>query len=201
MPSSEPPQAVYARLMFTVDSSRGYALWFPEPASNLPDDYHRTGLQIGDVGIVREDGSFDVLFNISSSAEDPINRRGVPPNFKQVVLDPRSDICGFPSSDNAGLVLATQSVEQTTQTLSGSGALLALPEGAGKADLVNSLPFLDEACKNAVSWYQFAYYDRGRAEINNDSLYLITGYHKARSWSLASFSRADGSEAAALSFS
>ncbi|KAF9241767.1 hypothetical protein BU15DRAFT_73115 [Melanogaster broomeanus] len=70
-----------------------------------------------------------------------------------------------------------------------------------KEDLVNILPFRDEALKNAASWYQFAYHNLGHAEINNDSLYLITGYHKARSWSLASFSRADGSEGAALSFS
>ncbi|KAF9238229.1 hypothetical protein BU15DRAFT_38191, partial [Melanogaster broomeanus] len=179
----------------------GYPLWAPEPASNLPEDYHRTGLKIGDVGVVTEDGGFDVLFNISLPTSHPIHQpRGVPSNFRQVLLDP-SDIRGFPSFDNAGLVLATHSVGQTTRTLSSSikGALLALPEGAGKEDLVSLLQFRQLALENAASWYHFAYFHLGRAEINNNSLYLITGSHKASSWSLASFSQANRD--AALSFS
>ncbi|KAF9239777.1 hypothetical protein BU15DRAFT_46233, partial [Melanogaster broomeanus] len=183
--------------MVKVDSSRGYPLWAPEPASNLPEDYHRTGLKIGDVGVVTEDGGFDVLFNISLPENHPLHQpSGVPSNFRQVILD-RSDIRGFPSFDDEGLVLATQTVRQTTQTLSGS--ISGNATGAGKEDLVRVLQFRDLALENAESWYHFAYCHLGRAEISNDSLYLITGYHKASSWSLASFSQADRDTA--LSFS
>ncbi|KIJ19078.1 hypothetical protein PAXINDRAFT_44270, partial [Paxillus involutus ATCC 200175] len=70
---------VYARLMIPVDSSRGYPLWYPEPDSNLPEDYRDEGLRIGDVGIVTEDGSFDVLFNICLPEEHELHQRhGVP---------------------------------------------------------------------------------------------------------------------------
>ncbi|KAF9238344.1 hypothetical protein BU15DRAFT_47784 [Melanogaster broomeanus] len=121
MPSSELPQAVYARLMINVDKSRGYPLWHPEPDNRLPEDYKRTGLNIGDVGIVTEDGSFDVFFNICLPEDHPIhNPRGVPSNFRQVILNPR-DIREYRFTDTKGLVLATHSVSQRTVSSSLSG--------------------------------------------------------------------------------
>ncbi|KAF9219356.1 hypothetical protein BS17DRAFT_428311 [Gyrodon lividus] len=223
MPYSEPPHAVYARLMVSVDESRGYPLYIPEPDSRLPDDYDRTGPKIGDVGVVAEDGSFDVFFNICLPENHPIHHpHGVPSNFKQVILNHR-DIREFPRIDTKGLVLATRSVSQRTlsSSLSGNaavvtpagtalsyefssssseGAILALPEGAGKADLANHFEFRQVALENAASWYHFACCHLGRTSINNDSLYLITGFHKTSSWSLASFSQAERNTAFSFSF-
>ncbi|KIK98561.1 hypothetical protein PAXRUDRAFT_667596 [Paxillus rubicundulus Ve08.2h10] len=213
MSSPPSPHNVYARLMTRVDPSRGYPLWFPEPDSSLPEDYRHGGLRIGDVGMVAADGSFDVLFNICLPEDHPIHQpNGVPENFKQIVLSDR-DIRQFPSADGAGRVISTQSIDHRTITagLSGrsativaagaglnyefrsssaEGAILVLPEGAGKADLAKDLIFRSEALRNAESWYHFAYFNHGRSVINNDSLYLITGYHKTSSWSMATFSDA-----------
>ncbi|KAF9238362.1 hypothetical protein BU15DRAFT_47820 [Melanogaster broomeanus] len=107
--------------MAQVDKTRGYPLWFPELSSTLPEDYHRTGLKIGDVGIVTEDGIFDVLFNICLPENHPIHRsHGVPSNFRQVILN-RQDVHEFPLADTQGLVLETQSVSHRTVPGSLSG--------------------------------------------------------------------------------
>ena len=68
------------------------------------------------------------------------------------------------------------------------GAVLVLPEGAQSCDLQNEKRFLDEAIQHAVDWYDCATEEGGRL-ISNDSLYLITGFHKAHSWSLGAAGR------------
>ena len=63
----------------------GYPLRMPEPMSILPQDYQDEGLQIGDVGIVRRDGQFDVLFNICKDSDNALHATwGVPENFQPV---------------------------------------------------------------------------------------------------------------------
>ncbi|KAF9239124.1 hypothetical protein BU15DRAFT_25162, partial [Melanogaster broomeanus] len=188
----------------------GYPLWTPEPDGRLPEDYRHTGLKIGDVGMVAEGGNFDVFFNICSPENHPLHHpHGVPSNFRQVTINDQ-DISKFPFIDHEGQVLATRSVSQRTlsssfsgagsptittsigaaisyqfSSSSSEGAILALPEGASKADLANDLEFRQVALENAAAWYHFAYFHLGRTSISNDSLYLITGYHKSSSWSLA----------------
>ena len=44
-------------------------------------------MDIGDVGVVTEDGSFDRIFNIYRPPDDPINYKHVPNNFRPL---PRS---------------------------------------------------------------------------------------------------------------
>jgi hypothetical protein len=53
------------------------------------------GTDIGDVGVVTTDGAFDVIFNICRSADDPLNRFGVPDGFEQVDLDPYRDVASL----------------------------------------------------------------------------------------------------------
>ena len=56
---------------------------------------------------------------------------------------------------------------------------------------------MDEATRHAVDWYNFAEQRLGRI-ISYDSLYLITGFYKARSWSLAAYQQdPDAGEASA----
>ncbi|KIK76202.1 hypothetical protein PAXRUDRAFT_782813 [Paxillus rubicundulus Ve08.2h10] len=193
MSSPESPQDVYARLTTRVDPSRGYPLWFPEPKSTSPKDYHNDRLRIGDVGIVAEDGSFDVFFNICLPKDHPLHQsHGVPENFHQVVLS-AWDLRQFPAADSARHVVSTCSSSE-------EGAILVLPKGAGKTDLANKLIFRSEALRHVLSWYAFAYLNLGQSTISNDSLYLITGYHKASSWSVATFSDAGGGTSLTANF-
>lgn len=69
------------------------------------------------------------------------------------------------------------------------GAVLILPEGAEHHVLRNESIFLNHAIQYGASWYRFAQERRGWL-ISRDSLYLITGFHKARSWSLAAYENA-----------
>jgi hypothetical protein len=61
---------------------RGFPLWVPKPHENLPEEYRKIGVNIGDVGIVTSDGVFDFLFNICLPSHHPINGGRVPDNFK-----------------------------------------------------------------------------------------------------------------------
>jgi hypothetical protein len=72
---------VYAQQL--LSEQHGYPLWVPEP-HGYSVTYRTKGVRIGDVGYVTQDGGFETLFNIRASAEDPINRRGVPENFERV---------------------------------------------------------------------------------------------------------------------
>ena len=67
------------------------------------------------------------------------------------------------------------------------GAILVLPEGSDQHNLRNYLVFQKEALLKGKAWYEFAVTKLGRTMISPDSMYLITGFHKTSSWSLAAF--------------
>ncbi|KAF8157608.1 hypothetical protein K438DRAFT_1528975, partial [Mycena galopus ATCC 62051] len=52
---------------------RGFPLYAPEPQETLPTEYQECGVQIGDVGTITPEGSFDFFFNIFLPADHPIN--------------------------------------------------------------------------------------------------------------------------------
>jgi hypothetical protein len=97
---------VYTRLL--LPKGHGCPIWCPEPDENLPQAYRESGVRIGDVGRIDSDGGFDPLFNICAGADDPINPKGVPDGFEQIVLEstdvkfrrnhhyPGSHICSKP---------------------------------------------------------------------------------------------------------
>ncbi|KAH0829065.1 hypothetical protein J3R83DRAFT_2522 [Lanmaoa asiatica] len=213
------PQDVYGRHLV---SGRGYPLWTPEPNMNLPDVYVREGLKIGDVGVVvPEDGSFDVFFNVCLPPTHSLHREtGVPNNFTPIQLSSR-DITKYPEAESAGRIISTSSVTRVRNTnesdedlarraqpgplnyeftlSSQEGAVLILPEGAERYYLRNERLFLDQSIQHAVDWYTFAEQRLGRI-ISHDSLYLITGFYKARSWSLAAYQQGAGRGEASAQF-
>ncbi len=79
-PSQRAPD-IYASLL--LPKGHGYPLWLPEPPSNLP-----SGTQIGDLGILNDDGGFTYLFNVCKDASDE-NR--APPGFEPLkgIREPR----------------------------------------------------------------------------------------------------------------
>jgi len=71
---------------------------------------------------------------------------------------------------------------------------LILPDGATSHDVPASERFRKVAIERAFDWYKIAKEHHGE-NISSNSLYLITGFYKARSWSLASFCDATATEA------
>lgn len=70
----------------------------------------RDGLRIGDVGVVLDDGGFDVLFNLCLPADHSFHRRhGVPEGF--TCISPGDlDIRTTPNVERPGRVISTSSV-------------------------------------------------------------------------------------------
>jgi len=77
-----PPRAEYEIYYDQLlAKGRGSPLWIPGPSRTLPTEYRRSGVRIGDVGIIYRSGKFNFLFNIFLSANHPINRGRVPETF------------------------------------------------------------------------------------------------------------------------
>ncbi|KAI6110709.1 hypothetical protein EDD16DRAFT_1232737 [Pisolithus croceorrhizus] len=192
---SDSHQDVYAKHMQHADY--GYPLRMPEPMSTLPQSYQESGLQIGDVGIVDNKGQFDVLFNICKRSDNLLHDlRGVPKNFQPVdqhvdVKLNENAICAGPIHSR-GIKRVLQpnkprAADYEFDSFTPTGAVLILPHGAMSTELLSPEQFRKVATKNALDWYEFAKECYGD-EYLDCSLYLITGFYKARSWSLGSFS-------------
>ncbi|KAI6144691.1 hypothetical protein BKA82DRAFT_1000989 [Pisolithus tinctorius] len=187
-------QDVYAKYLLQ-HADYGYPLRMPEPMSTLPQHYQEDGLQIGDVGIVDNRGQLDVLFNICKRSDNPLHdSHGVPKDFQSVQYG------NVKSSDNvipAGPI-HSHGIERVLQpngprpadyefdSSTPAGAILILPHGATSVELLSPEQFCEVATKNALDWYNFAKKRYGVQHLDR-SLYLITGFYKARSWSLGSF--------------
>ena len=66
------------------------------------------------------------------------------------------------------------------------GAILFLPEGASREDLIALDRIHAYASEHATDWYQYfsRYTNKG---LPNGSVYIVTGTDKCKSWSMASF--------------
>lgn len=80
---------VYARQL--LPKKHGYPMYYPEPLDNLLLEYRKRGVGIlGDVGIIKPDGSFEFAFNIfipRAESDREINCFGVPDDFFPMQLD------------------------------------------------------------------------------------------------------------------
>ncbi|KAJ7142196.1 hypothetical protein C8R46DRAFT_574048 [Mycena filopes] len=185
----------YCRQM--LRQGRGFPMYVPGPQKNLPVEYRREGIAIGDVGRVTPEGGFDFFFNIYRPANDPVNVK-VPEGF--VPLTPYDPIdvtlYDFDSGDyvstpsiydvNGGFSQSTPGGKFLFNCRGPNGAVLALPHGARLEKLENLDRMRQYAAKHAESWYKYVNEVRGR-ELVNGSLCLITGCEKSLSWGIASF--------------
>ncbi|KAE9390140.1 hypothetical protein BT96DRAFT_946371 [Gymnopus androsaceus JB14] len=207
---------VYAQLL--LGQKKGYPLWNPkvEGSNHLPLEYKQYGVHIGDVGILNEKGGFNPLFNTCHPQSHPLNIRGVPPNFKVLEIDendtlesPRAYTLGsHVASDNSfcqdtmsysegQIPIAEVPVEfgagQVFTSSATKGALLILPEGGRSSDHEQRLRFIKHAAEHAQPWYDYVNGLRQLSRgVENGSIYLVTGYDKARVWGMASFKDAQG---------
>ncbi|KAJ6512912.1 hypothetical protein C8R45DRAFT_961709 [Mycena sanguinolenta] len=197
-PLSLPP-AVYSESRNYCDQllyqGRGFPLYVPKPDRNLPAEYQREGVAIGDVGTVTTEGSFDFFFNIYLPANHPLNTH-TPEDFVPLPGYDASDVCDEDVED--ANYVTSPSVQETNGNFSfpggefvfacqgPNGAVLALPHGGRFRRLRNILEMRDYAAKHADCWYKHVSEGRGRGLVNG-SLYLVTGCEKAKSWGMASF--------------
>ncbi|KAF8417896.1 hypothetical protein L210DRAFT_3357020, partial [Boletus edulis BED1] len=188
---------VYARYLLERHSNYGYPLRIPEPTSTLPKNYQDYGLEIGDVGTVDSKGQFDVLFNIFKDGKNPLHKRhGVPQNFKPIAFR-EEDVKSIDNAISSGPIYShgIKRIPQRDEispakyefdTSTPAGALLILPRDVTSFELSPSEQFREMAMHSALDWCNFAKQCYGGRHLDR-SLYLITGFYKSRSWSLASF--------------
>ncbi|KAJ6552802.1 hypothetical protein B0H19DRAFT_1154978 [Mycena capillaripes] len=173
---------------------RGFPLYVPEPRQNLPAEYREHGVAIVDVGRVTPEGAFDFFFNLYLPADHPINDNDVPEGFYPLPHYPSKEV--FDLDYAPGNYVSTSSIQKLEPhpSLPGfvfncgapQGAVLALPHGAHLKKLDNLESVRSYAAKHAENWYKYVNGARGRG-LANGSLYLVTGWEKAKSWGMASF--------------
>ncbi|KAJ7614021.1 hypothetical protein FB45DRAFT_1110990, partial [Roridomyces roridus] len=193
---------------------RGYPLYVPQPRGNLPTEYQRHGVAIGDVGRITDDGIFDFFFNIYLPADHPINAVGTPDNYHPLTpYYDSADVTPFDySSDHVSTPwsirkldqqLAAKCVDRLTELFGvlnhssasrdfvfdcdgPQGALVVNPFGSHVQKLDNLEAMLRYTRQNAEAWYRYVNGPRGR-RLPNGSLYLVTGWEKTRAWGIATF--------------
>ncbi|KAJ6544415.1 hypothetical protein B0H19DRAFT_903964, partial [Mycena capillaripes] len=188
---------LYSRLL--LPKGHGYLLFHPQPFDDLPLDARKNGTEIGDVGIITSDGSFDVVFNICRAADDPLNRFGVPDGFTQVRLTPGDiapkELFYRPGSDVSNIKIGKRRLDVEAVVLATRPmAVLILPDGGSRTNLRRLQVFRDYALKHAQNWYAFV---NGGLErmVESGDLYLVTGVDKSSSWSVAAIeNNSDGLE-------
>ncbi|KAK7017207.1 hypothetical protein R3P38DRAFT_3560784 [Favolaschia claudopus] len=188
------PADIYTSEM--VLQGRGYPLYCPAPPNYHPNI--KCGTEIGDVGCITSEGNFNYVFNVFSSTN-----AGQPEGFEKFTL-PESDHSN-PSpmqveSDIPPDTYFSSSVQRqhedchvlftdyTFQCSNSMGAILVLPGGSHREYLRNSaLQLRQYAIQNAKSWYRYILQNAGQ-DIDNSTLFLVTGHEKTTSWGMAVYS-------------
>ncbi|KAF7343230.1 Pleiotropic drug resistance ABC transporter protein [Mycena venus] len=188
---------IYCRQM--LRQKRGLPLYEPAPQRNLPTEYQRQGISIGDVGSVTSEGIFDFFFNIFLPAEHPINGNRTPEGFSPMPTYESVDLSHI--DYDLGSHVSTSTVQRLdldgpSDEFPGGdfvfhcngpqGAILSLPYGSHLRNLRNVEDVRAYVTKHAVTWYKYINGPRGRG-LANGELYLVTGHEKVRSWGMASY--------------
>ncbi|EEB94347.1 hypothetical protein MPER_06851, partial [Moniliophthora perniciosa FA553] len=171
--------------------------------------------------IITPDGGFDFLVNICVPDGHSSNRcNGTPNNFTPLIWNgrtfnipdrfrPGAPICSRNAKQRQLGIEVSAVVPGSPLSVGGgieisfskdSGAVLMLPNGAGRTDCLQPAAFRAYAQKHASDWYQFVNGELGR-EAENGSLYLITGVDKSDAWETALFNSHSSSQSCSLTFS
>ncbi|KAF8989833.1 hypothetical protein BDQ17DRAFT_1256484, partial [Cyathus striatus] len=170
----------------------GYPMCFPQPAQDLPIEYRRKGVSIGDVGVITRSGGFDFLFNVLLPAQHPINLPACLPNEFDPVSLPMLRTTSHTSADPGDSKFTSLRVDSDLDMNTrcdiheDAGAILSLPHGASDIDMANEWHWKQYIMKHALHWYRYARDNCGR-DLDRHSLYFITGCMKSKTWGIATF--------------
>ncbi|KAF8875532.1 hypothetical protein CPB84DRAFT_1689587 [Gymnopilus junonius] len=180
-----------------LSAGHGFPMWKPSGNLAMPVEFLRRGVSIGDVGIIDTYGFFKFYFNIFLPPDDPINANLVPREFCPIepLLQP-DEVVHEEEYFKPGHIIVSKGVTMekhskcpldiSFDSTELDGAILILPNGASREDLVSTERFHEYARKNAPHWYQYINH-YGHTFHANGSLFLVTGCDKANDWALASF--------------
>ncbi|KAF7289661.1 Tkl tkl-ccin protein kinase [Mycena chlorophos] len=194
-----PYNSTAAQAYQTIASDQnGCPLLAPEPNENAPIPYKETGVRIGDFGLLRNGGgAFEYIFNACLPADDPVNAHWG--------YHSPGTVISSATAHEATLGLDTSStLPPTVPAVAGSsvklsfrsrvGAVLVLPNGATREDLLSKDGFRKHVQEQAEAWYTFAVRVGFWPSSNpNDKLFVVTGCDKTSAWALASASSLSGS--------
>ncbi|KIL56465.1 hypothetical protein M378DRAFT_89246 [Amanita muscaria Koide BX008] len=168
-----------------LECDQGYPLYEPEPES-------QEGIRVGDVGLITDDGGFDVLFNV---CPPPTNPDELPDDFEMLRSPDILDRAHFQSETR----LFSKGVKRTGEpdfryTCSGpEGGVLELPLGATRFEAKNKATFKRLATRHAENWYRYTNLTKDR-DAPNGSLYIVTSCIKCTDWGIAVFDRPSESQ-------
>ncbi|TFK31042.1 hypothetical protein BDQ12DRAFT_619677, partial [Crucibulum laeve] len=179
-----------------IPSRMGYPLWTPSPSASLPLTYQMKGISVGDIGIITTPhGGFDYIFNIWL---DSANFNGqIPPK----ITEKYPYFCNQFHAISRGSIIGN--INKTTGKTSFTckrdipGAILFLPDGASHENFQDDLT--DYISQHAESWFLHVKTAKQR-NINQKSLYLITGCTKTKTWGIVSYHENDSADKVTLKF-
>ncbi|PBK70212.1 hypothetical protein ARMSODRAFT_956285 [Armillaria solidipes] len=200
---------LYTKLL--LSRGHGYPLWTPEPDYSLCSAYVGRGICVGDVGIIRDDGGFDFIFNAFLEADDPVHEGGVPPNFSPLRTESPNPIRTIyfqhprdSSVRSSHVSVKSLSLEASAEvpSIAGGGAgfefttsrdqaaVLILPQGGTRFDRKNLSSMRKYALEHAHEWYEYINSPNylGREALNG-SLCFVTGCDKTTAWGSAAMSK------------
>ncbi|KAF8902766.1 hypothetical protein CPB84DRAFT_1824164 [Gymnopilus junonius] len=128
-----------------------------------------------DVGVIDDHGFFQFYFNIS---------------IRQTILSIR--VTHLVNFAQLNLLFSLMNDVSFTSTEL-DGAILILPSGASREDLISTDRFHEYARKNAPHWYQYINH-YSYTSYANGSLFLVTGCDKTSEWAMACFPYHVGTE-------
>jgi hypothetical protein len=138
-----------------LTKKRGYPLWVPGPGMQLPIEYRRQGISIGDVGIITST-AFDFLFNIFEPADDAINRGLVPQGFSP-----------FPRRELEHDIQKTMDYGPNTYLASSSVRKISLTVRQVKGSRCNAKNLTSFQCQRNGCRSDFREYRKGSRDFDN----------------------------------
>ncbi|PPQ90256.1 hypothetical protein CVT25_013081 [Psilocybe cyanescens] len=175
-------------------------LWDPYPNMNLDPKLQHKHCSLGDVGIFRNDGGFDVLFNVFLSKEENLGMQyRPPPSFAPLDFEAMNAFrkpfttdktcystanfqrCKEEEISNCAYCFKLAKIPEVT-----GGALLILPESGATVtfNTHNARVLLEQyVSRHLASWYDLLNASYNHRARPNESLKMIHTCYKSTIWS------------------